>query len=118
MRQTKERKAERDGSVIGSRSGRLTPTKQNRPRPAENDPSTHDEIEKNVKKGRRRKQIKAMACALDPESTRMPRSNGKLSQPVRERKVMVRVLGHTRGAAFWVTPSSLGGYENFLTDGR
>lgn len=55
-RQTKARKAERDGSVIGSWSRRLTPTKQNRPRPAENDPSTHNEIEKSVEKGRRRKQ--------------------------------------------------------------
>jgi hypothetical protein len=54
-----------------------------------------------------------MACALDPESTKKPRSNGKLSQPVRERKMMVRVLGdHAAGAAFWVTQSSLGGYEN------
>src|SRR5712691_8671553 len=50
-----------------------------------------------------------MACALDPERTRTPRSNGKLSQPVREREKMVRVSGD---ATFWVIQPSLGGYDD------
>jgi hypothetical protein len=56
VRQPKTRNAmERDGLVSSAWLRGLRHTKQNKSRSAENDPNTHDEIEKSVENERRRR---------------------------------------------------------------
>lgn len=60
---------------------------------------------------------KATPCVFDPERKRIPSSDGKLSQPVRERKKMGQcVWGFRRSGLLevWVPQSCSGGWvENF-----
>lgn len=69
VKQIKIKKAMRDDLVSVERlPKRCTLTKQNNPRPAKNDPSTHDETVKSAKK-RKAKSKRAIPPASDPNNT-------------------------------------------------
>ena len=84
--QTKARQAiERDGSLSESWSRRLTPTEQYHPRPAENGPSTHNQIEERVEKGSR--ELKGDGLRLGSrkdEDTKIERETEPASEGTRE----------------------------------